>query len=118
MTDTEKRWYDPNTVRSASIYAISVIVVALLAMGAILAWVGMDDTQCPPDSGFVCDDTQQLLLALVPAGILLVGTIGGFVRTYLVWRDGGRWPIWQAAGWVLMVSTLLYITMSASVLMN
>lgn len=118
MTDTEKRWYDPNTVRSASIYAISVLTVALLTMGAVLVWAGTGGDNCPPDSGFVCDDTQRLVLALAPAAVLLVGTIGGFVRTYLVWREGGRWPIWQGAGWFLMVSTLLYITLSAGVLMN
>lgn len=116
--DVEKRWYDAATMRSASTYVIVVLVIALAAMGAILLWAGLTRDGCGPNDGFVCNDTQRVLLALLPAALLLVGTLGGFIRTYQVWRRGGRWPLWQAAGWVLMVSTLLYITLSVGVLGN
>ncbi|NLG54334.1 MAG: hypothetical protein GX542_01570 [Rhodococcus sp.] len=116
MTDVEKRWNDPLAIRSASFYVLGVIAAALLVMGAIVLWAGLTRDQCAPDSEFVCNGTQRVLLALLPAAVLLIGTITGFIRTYLVWRAGGRWPIWQAAGWALMVSTLLYITLSAGML--
>jgi hypothetical protein len=43
---------------------------------------------------------------LVP-GILFSGGIGAFVQTYRVWRAGGVWPIWQAAGWILLLLFLV-----------
>jgi hypothetical protein len=48
-----------------------------------------------------------------PIAELLLGGIGAFVRTYRVWRAGGRWWIWQGAGWFLLVLMLLELTMTA-----
>ena len=50
------------------------------------------------------------------AGILLIGGVGAFVRTYRVWRDEGTWWGWQGAGWFLMTLMLLTLTMGFPVL--
>ena len=57
----------------------------------------------------VIDKESVVLASSVPA-ILFVGGIGAFVKSYLVWRDGGTWPIWQGAGWFLL--TLMLVCLS------
>ena len=40
-------------------------------------------------------------------GVLFVGAIGAFGKTYRDWRARRTWPIWQGAGWFLLTLTLL-----------
>jgi hypothetical protein len=56
--------------------------------------------------------------AIAPTVILALGGIGAFVQTYLVWRGGGRWRIWHAAGWVLFLLMTLCAAFGASSLMT
>ncbi len=55
------------------------------------------------------DKGSVILASSVPA-ILFIGGLGAFVKTYLVWRRGGTWPIWQGAGWFLL--TLMLVCLS------
>lgn len=57
-----------------------------------------------------------MVLVFVPTAILLLGGLGAFAVAYRVWRRGGTWPIWQGAGWVLLVFMLIYLGMSARAL--
>jgi hypothetical protein len=49
------------------------------------------------------------LAAILVPGILFAGGIGAFIRTYQVWKVEGVWPIWQAAGWVLLMCSLFFL---------
>ena len=91
--DAEKRWRDPAALRKAVTYGIGVIVVAGIAF-VIYA---------------VVDKHSVILAASVPT-ILFLGGVGALVKAYLVWRDGGTWPIWQGAGWFLL--TLMLVCLS------
>ncbi|MBB3038779.1 hypothetical protein [Hoyosella altamirensis] len=103
--DVEKRFYDPPTFRKAATYATVVIVLALGSMGVLLLWAA-------PESGGVAGN----LLTFGPAAILLLGGIGAFVQTYRVWRRGGTWPLWQGAGWFLLVLFFAYAALSSMAL--
>ena len=91
--DVEKRWHDPAALRKAVAYGVWVIVVA----GIAFAVYG------------IVDKGSVILASSVPA-ILFVGGVGALVKAYLVWRDGGTWPIWQGAGWFLL--TLMLVCLS------
>jgi hypothetical protein len=93
VRDVEKRWRDPDALRKAVAYGVEVIVVAGIAF-AIYAVV----------------DKQSIVLASTVPAVLFVGGVGALVRTYLVWREGGTWPIWQGAGWFLL--TLMLVCLS------
>lgn len=86
--DVEKRWHDPVMVRSAVTYVLVIIGLAGAAFTATVIWRSL------------------LAGALVPA-ILLIGGVGALVRTYQVWKAEGVWPIWQAAGWFLLLLFLV-----------
>ena len=91
--DVEKSWNDPPALRKAVAYGVGVIVVAGIALAAYA----------------VVDKESVILASTVPA-ILFVGGVGALVKAYLVWRDGGTWPIWQGAGWFLL--TLMLVCLS------
>ncbi len=86
--DVEKRWHDPKTFRAAATYVGVVILLAAVAFAAATIW-------------------HSLLAGILVPGILFAGGIGAFVRTYRVWRAEGVWPIWQAAGWILLLAFLI-----------
>lgn len=94
--DVEKRWHDPAMFRAAVTYALIVIALAGAAFAATAIW-------------------QSLLAAILVPGILFAGGIGAFIRTYRVWRAGGVWPIWQAAGWFLLLAFLFCLGIPFSV---
>ena len=87
INDVEKRWHDPGMVRTAVTYVVSVIALAGVAFVVTVVW-------------------RSLLAGIMVPGILFAGGIGAFVRTYQVWRAEGVWPIWQAAGWFLLLAFL------------
>jgi hypothetical protein len=86
--DVEKRWHNPATARSAMVYVGCFIGVAAVAFAATAVWHSVI-------AGF-----------LVPI-TLFVGGVGALVKAYLVWRADGTWPIWQGAGWILLMLMLL-----------
>ncbi len=88
--DVEKRWHDPAQMRAAVKYTLLVIALAGAAFVATAVW-------------------RSLLAGILVPGILFAGGIGAFVRTYQVWKVGGVWPIWQAAGWSLLLLSLFFL---------
>ncbi|NLE82122.1 MAG: hypothetical protein GX610_21595 [Rhodococcus sp.] len=115
--DVEKRWSDRPTMRSAAWYASGVIALAFLAAGIIIVWaLATSEAECVTAEFRVCASPDRYLLAFVPSGILFLGGIGAFVRTYTTWRKGGTWPIWQGAGWILFLLMLVYVFTSAGIL--
>lgn len=94
--DVDKRWHDPQALRAAVIYVGVVIALAAAAF-------------------FVTNATRSLIAGLLVPLILFVGGIGAFIRTYQVWRVQGAWPIWQAAGWILLMLFLLGLSTPAAV---
>lgn len=100
------------TFAAAARFAGLVVVAALLVLALGLALV----SGCKSDGDEAlahCGSYQRNLLALGPSLLLLLGGIGAFVRTYRVWRMGGRWWIWQGAGWFLLVLMLVMLMMLA-----
>ena len=91
--DVEKRWHDPDALRKAVAYGVGVIVAAFIAF-AVFALV---------------DKSSVVLASTVPA-ILFIGGVGALFKAYLVWRDGGTWPIWQGAGWFLLTFMLVCLS--------
>ena len=94
--DVEKRWHDPAGFHVAVTYVVAVIVVAGVAFAAAVAW-------------------HSLIAAVLVPVILFAGGIGAFVRTYQVWRAEGVWPIWQGAGWFLLLVMLLCLGVPVAV---
>lgn len=90
INDVEKRWRDPAAVRAAVKYVAVVLALAVAAYAATVAW-------------------RSLLTGVLVPGILFAGGIGAFVRTYQVWRAEGVWPIWQAAGWILLILSFMFL---------
>ncbi len=114
--DVEKRWRDPRAARAAVRYAAVIVAAALLLMAAVVIWAAASGDRCADEEFLVCTDPARLVLAVGPTAILLLGAVGAFVQTYRVWRAGGRWPIWQGAGWMLFVFMLIYASLSARAL--
>ena len=94
--DVEKRWHDPRAMRSAVAYAAAVV---LLAAGAFAV--------------YALGDRNALGVAMATPGVLFLGAVGAFVKTYRDWRAGRTWPIWQGAGWFLMTLSLLALGVPA-----
>jgi hypothetical protein len=88
--DVEKRWHDPRAFRAAVGYVVAVIAVAAVAFTV-----------------YVLRDQHDLRWAFAAPGVLFVGALVAFVKTYRDWRAHRTWPIWQGAGWFLLTTTLL-----------
>ena len=97
QNDVEKRWHDPYMFRAAVNYVLGVLAVAGVALT------------------FYLFDHSVLSATLVPM-ILFVGGVGGFVRTYQVWKAEGTWPIWHGAGWFLLALSLLCLAVPGTAL--
>ncbi len=94
--DVEKRWSDPEMFRSAVKYVGLVIVLAGIALAVAAVW-------------------RSVVAGVLVPGILFAGGIGAFIRTYQVWRAEGVWPIWQGAGWFLLLLFLVCLGVPFSV---
>jgi hypothetical protein len=98
--------------RAAARFAAVVVVVALVVLGLALWWV----SGCKSGGGdhvlSKCSALQRNFVAIGPSLILLLGGVWAFVRTIQVWRAGGRWWIWQGAGWFLLALMLVVLTMT------
>lgn len=94
--DVEKRWHDPAAFRAAVTYVVAVVVVAGVAFAAAVLW-------------------HSFIAAVLVPVTLFVGGVGALVRTYQVWRAEGVWPIWQAAGWFLLLVMLMCLGVPVAV---
>ncbi len=94
--DVEKRWHDPVALRAAVIYVGTVLLIAGAAFAVTAIW-------------------HSLIAGIMVPATLFIGGIGAFVQTYRVWRAEGVWPIWQGAGWVLLMLMLLCLGVPVSV---
>lgn len=92
VDDVEKRWRDPKALRAAVGYVVFVVLVAAAMFGGY-AWAG---------------SSSVWWAAAVPV-LTFAGAIGAFVKSYLDWRAARVWPIWQGAGWFLLLVTLLVL---------
>ncbi len=81
---------DPE-IRRAFIHGCATIA---LALAALIAGVAADGT------------LRTVLLAACPL-ITLIGALAAIVRTYRAWKADGRWPVWQALVWFLLMTALL-----------
>ncbi|WP_063052717.1 hypothetical protein [Nocardia arthritidis] len=108
VDDVEKRWHDPRGFRRAATYVASVLATATLVFLLSLAWAAQ--RECADADRLLCDSTAQVAVVLGPAVVLLIGGIGAFVETYVQWRHGRTWPIWQGAGWFLFILMLIYLS--------
>jgi hypothetical protein len=101
------------TFAAAARFTGLVLVLAVLGLG--LVWVSGCKSGAGDQALVHCGGFQRNAVGIGSPLILLLGGIGAFVRTYRVWRAGGRWWIWQGAGWLLLVLMLVELTMTASV---
>lgn len=99
--DVEKRWHDPAELRRASWYVGGVLAIAVALVLGAAVWGRPGPGGCDADPT-ACPTTAGAVFAVAAAAVLLLGGLGGFVVTYLVWRRGGTWPIWHGAGWLLL----------------
>ncbi len=97
--DVEKRWHDPVAARAAITYVVFVVALAGAALAATAVW-------------------RSLLAAVLVPAILLIGGLGALYRTFRVWKAEGVWPIWQAAGWFLMLLFLFCLGVPFAVAMQ
>lgn len=88
------------TGRHAEVAGLSVVAVAIAVLIAAEA------------SG------ARTVAAIAPTAILAAGGISAFVQTYLTWRHGGEWRIWQGAGWALFILMTVCAAFGASSLMT
>ncbi|ATD72935.1 MULTISPECIES: hypothetical protein [Gordonia] len=58
---------------------------------------------------------QNALFVVAPV-VVLIGAIAMLVRTYRVWKAGGRWQLWQGGSWFLLVFFIVMLFNSAPVL--
>lgn len=96
--DTEKRWSDPREFRRAATFTSVVTGVALVVLFSLLLVGGTSGVGN---------------LAFAPASVFLIGGLAAFAETYRVWKRGGTWPVWQGAGWILMVLMLVSLGFAA-----
>jgi hypothetical protein len=94
--DVEKRWHDPGALRAAMVYVAAVVA---LAIGTFVV--------------YALGDRKELGWALATPGLLFVGALSAFVKTYRDWRANRTWPIWQGAGWFLLTLSLLALGVPA-----
>lgn len=112
-TPTRGNPFDRGENRAAVRWAVwfALSGTALLVVAAL--WVH----SCGTDVDTVaCGHIERTLLGLAAPVLLVIGTVGAFIRTYQVWRDDGIWWGWQGAGWFLLTLTLFILTMGFPVI--
>lgn len=91
------------------------VLATLAAVGFVLiaaVWV----STCPGVSVdmVACGAPQRTMLALGGPLIALTAGIWSFVRTYRVWKARGTWWGWHGAGWFLLTTMALMVTMGVA----
>jgi hypothetical protein len=94
--DVEKRWHDPRAFRSAVVYVTAVVIVAGVAFAL-----------------YAVGDRESIPKALATPLVLAAGGLGALGKTYVDWRAGRTWPIWQGAGWFLLALMLVSLGIPA-----
>ncbi|MFC9898448.1 hypothetical protein ACFVMC_32560 [Nocardia sp. NPDC127579] len=107
VDDVEKRWSGDGTFRRAAAYVIVVLSFAGL-VAALTFWWAASRARCAAEA-VLCDTSSAVAVVFGPGAVLLLGGLGAFVATYLVWRRGGKWVVWQGAGWFLLVMMTVYL---------
>ncbi|GAB4586886.1 hypothetical protein [Nocardia sp. IFM 10818] len=114
VDDVEKRWRDPRLFRQAVKYVVAVLVVTAVAAGLAVVWASSRQA-CLDAESMLCDTSSRLVVGMIPGGILLLDGLGAFVITVREWRAGHAWPIWQGAGWFLLVLMVVYLSVAGGV---
>jgi ABC-type branched-subunit amino acid transport system substrate-binding protein len=99
--DVEKRWHDPRAFRFAVAYATVVVIAAAVAFLM-----------------YATGDRESIPRAVATPTILFVGSVGAFGKTYVDWRAGRAWPIWQGAGWFLIALAVVSLGIPAMGLLS
>jgi len=97
-------------------YAIRFAVLAAAAAVTFFVVAALWVSTCPGAMAVdtaACGVPQRTLLAFGAPLILLTAGCWAFVQTYRVWRAQGSWWAWQGAGWFLLTTMLLTLTMGA-----
>jgi hypothetical protein len=76
-------------------FAGLVVAVAMVVLVLGLVWVNGCKSGTGDEALAHCGVVQRNVLGIGSPLILLLGGLGAFVRTYQVWRAGGRWWIWR-----------------------
>ncbi|WP_194813696.1 hypothetical protein [Nocardia sp. XZ_19_385] len=113
VNDVEKRFSDEGTFRRAATYTLSVIGLAVV-VAALTFWWAAARARCSGEDVVLCDTSARVAVVFGPGAVLLLGGIGAFVITYLAWRRGKNWVIWQGAGWFLFVLMTVYFAIGGS----
>ncbi|MEU1204854.1 hypothetical protein [Nocardia sp. NPDC005825] len=108
VNDVEKRWNDPEMLRHATRYVLSVLGIAVGGGVIVLVWASARD-RCLNAGSVLCDGTSKVVVGLVPGGVLLAGGILALVLAFRAWRAGRAWPIWQGVGWFLFTLMVVYL---------
>ena len=115
MVDGERR---RRTARNAQLFTLGAVSVAIVVLLATLAFSAANSGGCTGNrSFFACNATARTVLGIVPTSVLLAGALAAFLLTFRVWRAGGEWRIWHAAGWALFVAMSIYILLAGSYLL-
>ncbi|GGK44559.1 hypothetical protein [Nocardia camponoti] len=107
-----------NTYRQAVTYGAAVIALTALCCAVGTLWTN-GRAACVDKGTWLCDGPAQVAVLIIPAVVLLLGGIGAFFRTYVVYREGSsRWPVWQGAGWFLFILMTAYLVIGGGALAN
>jgi hypothetical protein len=115
MSSGSNREQAKRTFAAAVRFVGLVVAVAMLVLVLGLLWVSGCKSGTGDEALANCGAVQRNLVGIGSPLILLLGGLGAFVRTYQVWRAGGRWWIWQGSGWFLLVLMLVVLTMTVPV---
>lgn len=105
-------------VCQALAHAGITIALAVVVTGGAAAFSAEQSFACIGRSGFGCLSAAQNVLLFGPPVIMLVGAFGAFFRVYRAWRSEGQWTVWLAAGWLLFIVTLLFVSRSGGLVMS
>ncbi|MEV6277016.1 hypothetical protein [Nocardia sp. NPDC051832] len=113
VNDVEKRFSDDGTYRRAATYTLAILALTAL-VAALTFWWAAARARCSGADIVLCDTTSVVAVVFAPGAILLLGGLGAFVLTYLAWRRGKNWVIWQGAGWFLFVLMTMYLAIGGT----
>ncbi|MEU8897435.1 hypothetical protein [Nocardia sp. NPDC048505] len=108
VDDIDKRRSGDGAYRRAATYALAVIGLAALVAALTYWWAAARD-RCADAEVVLCDTPAKVAVVFGPGAILLLGGLGAFILTYLAWRRGRPWVLWQGAGWFLFVLMTVYL---------
>ncbi|WP_253900489.1 hypothetical protein [Mycobacterium asiaticum] len=103
---------DEKTFATAVRFGAAVVGLAMLVLLLTVMWAGSCKSGSGDHSLEHCGALRRNAIALGSPLILLLGGIAAFVRTYRVWRMGGRWWVWQGVGWFLLALMLVVLTLA------